>query len=323
MKHSNQYNNSATHHGTDNAPLLASFPKVKVGVADHIDNHDKTERLVTCQIDPTRSPADMHRAYEYAKVHLDFLNLGTGDDDGLLAFMIRWGPLWERTTHRRDEEWGEYPLVTIWKEQAFLAQLVHLSQAFRNANELRNALKLFVQAHEDLLSPFITPLNWTLFRRASLPAPPPPVAWLGWQRNSSRRKGPNPYRGEPLEWVRDATDLDLIEFAKRCLQAFMNPPSHHEVLVPVWGSEFETALQFSDLREAIHWMIWRDEWIKNPVISCDGCKTFFKPTNKHTRRFCSPNCRSAFSMRELRARLASKKDRKTRTRTSTQRRKKQ
>jgi hypothetical protein len=285
--------------------LFTTFPKIRKAEID-------SDGIVHCEIetDEALGHRDIYRAYKIG-AHTEFLNLDPAAPAKWVTFIRKWGPMWPRNSSEQNY-WGRYPLRVLQTEQALFRAISTLATCFVKGGNLRQDLGAFVQAYEDYCAAFwktigrTIPSNAFFLDRIMLPAPPPHSPDISWIRH--RQEDPPHFCGTPTEWVAKANVPDLKEFGRRCLARFLHPSRHAEKLFPRWKRDFETVIEFSDMKEAIHWMLWRDtnREYGNPIQICErpDCRAAFRRSSKRGRKYCTDACRGTMTMRASRARLA-------------------
>ena len=60
-----------------------------------------------------------------------------------------------------------------------------------------------------------------------------------------------------------------------------------------------TSVNIGSLADALHWMVWQDEFLKHPFQFCEECEKLFKPRTHHARKFCDNGCGHRRASREF------------------------
>lgn len=216
---------------------------------------------MTCVMDPERQYLLM-AAYKFAP-HLRLLNVKT--DDGLIGFVRTYGPLDLRT---------DFPVDFYWTFQGWLQEWVGLVDAFRRSKDephrLREALHRYLVADRRKYAAWGIPgsdLSDSMFLSERYSLPPDPGQWIPQAS---------------FDKVQEATTfclntIDLIRVGLQTRWKGRRPEIHPTFVL-------------DNLRQALVWMVWQDEFRKRPVGVCAECRTYFVPETAHERKYCKYEC---------------------------------
>ena len=234
---------------------------------------------LVCALDHSRGYS-LQETYEDAP-HAEFLNLKTDVD--LASFIRKCGPLDSLSPNSTVRN---VSTSACWSFQRLLKSLVDLLVAFKQSTgpsggRLRSALGDFLLAEKAWKCAFVNSSELsisTFFSQAfSLPE-------------------------DPVRWVQQVSLWLIREAVAYCI----NVSFRFDVrLRATWKDrcpKIEPGFTLVSLRDALKWMIYRDESRQRPLVFCDECGRAFRPESAHTRNFCSLECGHRRTAREWRRR---------------------
>jgi hypothetical protein len=236
----------------------------------------KGDRL-ECVIDLKR-PYDLMEVYTKAP-HERFLNLSTNAE--LSRFVEIYGPL---VMVNNDEsrplvpsKTPHLPLTSVssyWAYQRWLKSLLHLIKGVGNANELRDRLEIFMNVDVRVENQRVrrgAPPTMQIARAKSISAPNDPRNLGEWIRTA------------PIASVRQATTWTIQASISVNARLLVVPGGGH-------GGQVIAGTSIPDLRSALEWMVWQDEYRKRPLIFCAECGKARGATSAHKVKYCGEAC---------------------------------
>jgi hypothetical protein len=224
---------------------------------------------------------DLGRTYDLVSAynrdpHLQFIRCEV--DEHLLRFVRVWGPLF---LSGEDVQKGfcSAPLEDYWIFQRWLRGIVDLLSAFKNSDQERESLQRFVQAEferdrQSKLSPESNLLIVGLRCRLNI-------------------------GDDVLGWLDDAPIVDLRAAIKFVLQIVpIGTAASLQCTHRSGKPSVEALFRISSLEEALRWMVWYDEFTRNPLVCCQACRKVFRPQSAHARKYCSYDCGHRIAARE-------------------------
>ncbi|HEY2466811.1 MAG TPA: hypothetical protein VGI45_03070 [Terracidiphilus sp.] len=198
-------------------------------------------------------------AYE-DNLHVRFANADSEKE--LVDFIRGWGPLWIPHPYPSDDV-VSLPLAECRAYQKQMKALIGALTAFKWGKGEREALEELIEAFgvisgEDQIKSMIP--NWTT--------------------------------GSVGDWVKGAT-LPDVRAVTNLFAAVIGGGQFPLNLTFLWRGKRRRVLagwNFGSLRDALHWMVWYDEFTKHPVICCAECRTIFRGEDARPRKYCSDKC---------------------------------
>lgn len=257
-----------------------------------IQHHINAERWPRCREvtlidDILHCSLDFERAFvlveKYQRdLHIEFANANT--DERIKAFVRTWGPL-SLSQRDRDAATASVPLGKVRAFQRWLRAVIGSLAAFKNAKGEREAMCELLQAEygqeQYSPAPLPEPFSWGLLR-----------AWLKVQGIE--------FTGTVADWLSSA-DIGSVRSATEMILS-------HVAAWPVAGEfvfrrrgnrgEVEARWAIDDLKDALRWMVWYDEFTRHPIICCQECRTVFHGETAHIRKYCSYECAHRATGRE-------------------------
>lgn len=240
-----------------NAIVAGSWPRCR----DVILRGD----VLHCTLDYSQSYG-LVEAYKYDP-HIRFANAKTEQD--LIAFIRAWGPPFvnPETSGMMFLSLGACRAVQQWFRAIF-----DLLAAFRRAEGEREALLEFVEAEYATVRSFpveVVESNSLLALRNEFHVTGSIPEWI---------------EGANLRSIRVATDHVIEKLPVGPLGAHLvcRRDRNHRHIEAGWN--------IPDLQNALHWMVWYDEFTQHPIICCKECRKVFRSETAHTRKYCSPDC---------------------------------
>lgn len=207
-------------------------------------------------------------AYKY-DLHIRFANAKTDHD--LIQFVLAWGPL-DLSDGQMVSSDASFSLSDFRTFQRWLKAVLDLLAAFKSADGERIALREFIEAdyEQERNSPasLDEPISWMMLKQ-EFAITGAVVAWIN---------------GAAIGEVRAATDLLLPLVVVRPVSGdflFRRRRNRGEV---------EARWAIDNLREALFWMVWYDEFTKHPINCCQECRKVFRSDTAHARKYCSREC---------------------------------
>jgi hypothetical protein len=207
---------------------------------------------------------DLTEAYK-SDLHIRFVNAET--DTEVIEFVKSWGPLhaiW--TAHISDP--ASSHLSDFRMCQRWLRAFMDLCAAFKKAKREHATLLEFVEAESELcrsrtrISPGLQHLRFTCGIDGSI------GDWL---------------KAADLQTVRNAAD-SLISIAWNPVRMTVSCRRERKRR---W---IETRYRFTDLEDALVWMVFNDEITKHLVMVCRECRKMFRVDSARVRKYCSNDC---------------------------------
>jgi len=220
-------------------------------------------------------------AYKH-DLHIQFANADTDKD--LIAFVRNWGPLSLSEAEKRTSA-ASVSLSKLRAFQRWLKAVQGILAAFKRAKGEREALRQLLEAEYEWESyspsPHPEPVSWSLLR-----------AWLTAQRMEMT--------GTIADWLSSAGIASV--------RSVTEPILSHVAAWPITGEfvfqrrrnrgEVEARWAIDDLKDALRWMVWYDEFTKHPIICCQECRKVFRSETAHARKYCSYECAHRATGRE-------------------------
>jgi len=222
--------------------------------------------VLYCLLEPDKRYILME-AYE-DNLHVRFANAESDQD--LMDFIRGWGPLWIPQPHPSDGV-VSLPLADCRAYQKQMKALIGALTAFKWGNGEREALGELIEAFRVLSGE--DGIKWNI---------------------------PNWTAGCAEDWIKGASLSDV--------RAATN-----SLATVIVGSQFPISLTFAgrgkrrrvlagwnfgSLRDALHWMVWYDQFTNHPVVCCAECRTVFRGENARPRKYCSVECGHRATARE-------------------------
>lgn len=224
--------------------------------------------MLYCTLAPDQT-YDLAEAYK-SDLHIRFGNATTERD--LIAFVRSWGPLYFPNSQIPETGKVSLPLNYCRTYQRWQKALIGLLNAFRQADCERESLQKYIEAEYESA-------------RLSRTDSGDPASLMLLKHNFG-------IRGDVIDWAKGA-DLRSV----RAATDFLVPlaPVHPLGFNLVCRRErklryVEANWTFRNLLEALHWMIFYDEFRQHPIICCDDCQKVFRADSAHIRKYCSPEC---------------------------------
>jgi len=261
---------------------------------------------IVCEIDQENA-YDLADAYKDAP-HSHFLNCSSPAE--LCEFIETYGPLFLATKDGRpvllprDDKQPLKSLAFYWKFQRWLKSLLKLIRALKDSTGVRQAMIDFFDAD---LAADRGDLNLRSFRHEA-------PAGL---RLAQFMKMRDPQSAMGLgEWLRNMPESFVLDAAAVLVHASIVVRSR--LLVRRKGMRKGRAVLarpvLVNLGQAIEWMCWEDEFLKNPLEFCQACERSFRPKSGHRRKYCGNKCAQKMASKEYRRRESLKKRREDRIR---------
>lgn len=239
-----------------------------------------TDAILHCSLD--FGPAFVLVEAYRRDLHIQFANANT--DEGLIAFVRAWGPL-SMSQRDKDAAAVSLPLGKVRAFQRWLRAVIGSLAAFKKAKGEREALLELLEAEygqeQYSPAPLPEPVSWSLLR-----------AWLKVQGIE--------FTGTVADWLSSA-DIGSVRSATEMILS-------HVAAWPVAGEfvfrrrgnrgEVEARWAIDDLKDALRWMVWYDEFTKHPIICCQECRRVFRGETAHVRKYCSYECAHRATGRE-------------------------
>jgi hypothetical protein len=216
---------------------------------------------------------DVDRTYDLTSAyqrdpHLQLVECATTEQ--LLAFVHAWGPLtlsWDEVQRRT----GSAPLEGYWAFQRWLKGVVTLLSAFKGRERERESLQEFIHAE------------------------------MAWQRSVKQSaasdfllKGLRLWcniEGDVAAWLTDAPLPELRSALAFVVQTVpIGAATSLECIRSSRKPNVRARWSVSTLQEAARWMVWYDEFTRNPLVCCQSCRKIFRPNTAHVRKYCSYDC---------------------------------
>lgn len=290
------------------------------------------EGKVYCELE-TQKPYELAAAYRYGP-HVQLLRVKNNKE--LLEFVQRWGPIGLGPLDLQRVHF-ECPVSWFWVFRDRLRSLVFLLGGMRGTFDERIALGQFLDLRPEEV-PHLVALACYKFapNRRELRF----ATWLSTfaqsayeafrhsQKQHSQGPGeraelvavsgtPGGFVTHPLEFPKSGVASNLLSMApvehvhrlsdlavQYCLGAVAQ-------LLPVRTHakvEITHSWKMDELRGALEWMVFMDEWSVRPIMFCPECQKPFHQENKHQRRYCSDECGHRLRARNSRRRqLAAKR----------------
>jgi hypothetical protein len=212
-----------------------------------------------CQLETGKTYMLM-KAYE-KDLHIRFANADS--DKALVNFIRDWGPLYIPNSQIPPDGIVSLPFDLCRAYQKQMKVLIRVLDAFKWAQNEREALEELIKAERLFGKEMLTPLAIVLHITGDI---------LEWAENAS------------LDNVRTATYklVQSILTAQFSMQFIFQRKGERRQIFAGW--------EFMNLEEALRWMIWYDEFTKHPVVCCQECRTVFRGKNKRHRKYCSIEC---------------------------------
>lgn len=224
--------------------------------------------VLKCLLEPDKS-YDLAEAYE-SSPHVRFANAES--DRELVDFIREWGPPWILSSAIPTDGVLYLPLSQLRADQRHVKALLNGLTAVKLAGGEREALGELIAAEVALRGGIPDPLFLEEFQ----------------------------IRGSVAEWLKSA-NLKTVRVATGYLinRAVMTMFSLQ--LTFQWNGSrdhVEAGWNFMNLRDALLWMIWYDEFTKHPVICCAECRKVFRGETARARKYCSLECGHRATARE-------------------------
>lgn len=219
----------------------------------------------------SEKPYVLMEAYE-DNLHVRFANADS--DKELMDFISAWGPLWIPS---RAKGLVPLPLARCRAYQKQVKALIGVLTACKLGQGEREALAELLRAYrtlERLRGPGEIPAKLLL----------PHVDTVTAEEDWAERA--------PLAKVRDTTN-HLVE-------AILGGPVRVKLSL-LWSGKRRQVLagwNFWSLMDALHWMVWYDEFTKHPVLCCAECREVFRGETARPRKYCSVECGHRATARE-------------------------
>jgi hypothetical protein len=160
-----------------------------------------------------------------------------------------------------------------------LKGIVGLLNAFKNRDYERESLRAFLQSEIARLQSLGLPAGTApLFRGLKL-LPNTEGDVLSWLDSRSL-----PDLRSAIAFVLQIVPLGATGFLQ-CTHRSRKPIVRARWSIP-------------SLEEALGWMVWYDEFTRNPLVCCHACRKIFRPETAHTRKYCSYECAHRVAARE-------------------------
>jgi hypothetical protein len=185
-------------------------------------------------------------------------------DDQLRVFVRKWGPLRHSSTGQDSVAW--YRL-----ERDLLLANVRFKQAAAACSRLREAFLRLIELSngQDTISHL---LSWN-----------PPYC-----QNQK----------EMTIWCNLASELELENAAIAFFDLFPITAMPRYFAKRVGRRlDIRPSLFINNLIEAIRWMVWQDEFLKQPFYFCKRCRKFFEPEDPRRTTFCDDVCAKRYTDR--------------------------
>jgi hypothetical protein len=272
-------------------------------------------KKMSCQLD-TRRPYELTAAYRYSP-HIQLLKIE--NDEKLLDFVRCWGPIALGPLDLQRETF-ECPVSWFWVFRERLSSLVFLLAGLRGVLDERTALGQFLDLRPGKIPNLVAlacyriPLSKSESRFATWLSNFAKSAYdtMGHNRQEYVAKGlgdraefavvsgpsggfvthplnfptfsvvSNLLSDAPIEYVRKLYDLAI----SHCLGATAQ-------LQPVRARtriEIAHSWKMDELRGALEWMVFMDEWNVRPIMFCPECQKPFHRENNHQRKYCGDEC---------------------------------
>jgi hypothetical protein len=252
-------------------------------------------RFLQCDLDRKRAYGLME-AYK-REPHIAFMNVKSESE--LASFVKTWGPLCIPDTSPKGTSW--LLLNDYWTCQRYLKATAHLLRAFHDRRGEKEALAEFLTA-----------------RGRQYPgetAPIAPLEALMWLQNDSlfctlveTHTGDELQVGNILfEW-NERTD-------SRCRHRLIAFLIEHTFqgsarIVADWGARrprLEVLWDLNNLETALAWMVYQDTLTGHIPQPCPECLEAFRPSFRHSKKFCSYDCAHRAAARKWRRKDLRKK----------------
>jgi hypothetical protein len=224
--------------------------------------------VLECLLEPNRA-YDLAEAYEKSP-HVRFANAES--DRELVDFIREWGPPWILPSGIPTDGVLYLPLSQLRAHQRHVKTLLDGLTAFKWARSEREALGELIAAQVVLSGGIPDPLFLGEFQ----------------------------ITGNVAEWLKSA-NLKTVRAATGYLvnRAVMTMFSL-QLTFQMKGNrrDVEAGWNFMNLRDALLWMIWYDEFTKHPVICCAECRMVFRGGTARARKYCSLECGHRATARE-------------------------
>ncbi len=208
-------------------------------------------------------------AYRY-DLHIRFANAKTDHD--LTQFVRDWGPL-DLSEKEKLDNTASIPLSDFRIFQRWLNAVLHLLAAFKGeAGDERTALREFVEAEyeneRNFPAPLDEPLSWSILRQQFA------------------------VTGSIGDWVSGASMGEVRTATDSLLHLVVVLPASGELVFRRRRNrgEVEARWAIDNLKEALCWMVWYDEFTQHPIICCQECRKVFRGETAHARKYCSHEC---------------------------------
>lgn len=239
----------------------------------------------------------MDRAYDLVESygrdpHLAFLRLKTERD--LVFFIQTWGPLY-RTYAEGTSGVTVLPVKTYWTFQRWLKAVVNLLGAVKERSAERKSLQDLLDAELEMWE------SSSLYRPGGVPSL---HYWLKVYLQLT---------GDLSNWIQQANLHSVRIAVSFALKNSVNVrgtsllarwPAGQPQIVARWNVD--------DLKEALVWMVWHDEWSQHPLLFCQACREAYRPKTAHRTKYCTPECAHRVAARNWRRRDSLRKKRKRR-----------
>jgi hypothetical protein len=222
--------------------------------------------VLYCLLEPDKRYVLME-AYE-DNLHVRFANADS--DKELMDFIRGWGPLWIPHPYPSDGV-VSLPLVDCRAYQKQMKALIGALTAFKWGKGEREALEKLIGACRVLSG-----------------------------EDEIKRIIPNWTTGSVGDWVKGATLSDVRAATNSLATVIVG--SQFPISLTFAGSGKRRRVlagwNFGSLIDALHWMVWYDQFTKHPVVCCAECRTVFRGEDARPRKYCSAECGHRATARE-------------------------
>jgi hypothetical protein len=234
--------------------------------------------LLHCVLDSGRTYV-LAEAYDN-DLHIRFANANS--DEEMVSFIRAWGPLYVPS--------GQIPpdgRVLIPRDYCTILQremkaLIEALSAFKHGKGEREALGALLDA-ENALDEDKENTSRSLARAFGITQEV--QDWLNLAGLSDVRAALDYVVGHALSSVSCSIKLSCRQGGRR--------------------RRVEAGWELLTLEDALHWMVWYDEFTNHPVVCCAECREVFRGETARARKYCSDKCGHRAT-----ARVAMKKKRK-------------
>jgi hypothetical protein len=215
--------------------------------------------VLHCLLEPQKA-YDLAEAYE-DNLHVRFANANSERE--LIDFIRAWGPLYSNSWQAPPSGAVSLRLDLCRAYQNQMKVLIGALTAFKWKKGEREALEKVIEAESafgsEALPPFVTVFQ---------------------------------IEGDVLEWVKKARLAKIRSAIRWFVNTIMTVqfPLRFDLRHKGGRPQVLAGWNFLDLKEALLWMVWFDEFTKHPVICCEDCRTVFRGETARARKYCSAEC---------------------------------